>query len=272
MGILLTAINNSVPILNEVNVELTRLRSTSKVLLDDNIWKHFCQLNEYIKELEMLPELFKIRECYFENLKSVFIPDNTPLYPSSVSLKHRRMMYMQGYCATSWAIYDTITECIGKFILTDNITAAQCFPRLSEHILQTRQEENKSKDCLGFRMSRIFKISYGYPIMLFYNLRNVYVHDNPFSVKNIFAHDAPISEDECFELTDDATQKIKSRLQTAQIIPSYSRVDEMQWSRKDIRELLKLCENEVDDGVAILLNWGVESVKSQVLHVFQRDR
>jgi hypothetical protein len=268
MNSLLNSTNNASEVLQRIYSEIIIKNQTSKILEDEYVKKHFDDFNKYSNQLNTLTPLFELREFYLNNI--IKLPDKVcgsnedkiKLVEDEIPFIYGRTIFLQGYLATKWSIYDTLTEIIGKLVFTDAIAAnPKIFPRLPENIILTKD----AKGVIGARMHKIMKNSYSYPILLSYSLRNIHVHDNPLGYENIFSSNAPNKPD-CFIINEIIYDGLKDKYPW--LDKSFSKRDESDWDSRDITVILQYCETEVDDAMRILLNWAIDSTSSQVKNLF----
>ncbi len=194
-------------------------------------------------------------------------PDNVIFQGISMPFWHARLLALQSYCSTTWAIYDSLSKVAGKLICVDSVAKNEARPpKLPEDFLF-------GKNSVGARAHEHLKESYGWPIGFSYAIRNWLLHDgNSQDGTELFdSRDASI---EPYKISDKAWDKLEEKCRTRyKVSECQTRLpDPWPWHRGGADRLLKTLQTEVDEAIGFLISWAVESVKSQARLLFFRDR
>jgi len=233
---------------NELNVRGTWL-AKAKLYID---------LSETQKLFENRDDAMKCLEDLRDNAKKLGpapISSKIPFGTKTISLASARLMLVDSYLATTWSIYDRLSNVIGRLMgdesVVENSNPADN-PKLIENLMA---KKNGCFQCFG--NSGLLVKLYGVPIYSSYFLRNSFMHDGGM-VNNM-----PIlsgsSAAACFELSQEDAEKmnrsIKQRL---------GNLISVKLRDGDFVAQLKAIHEEMDKMFAGLVEFVVGSFYSQV--------
>ena len=247
-------------------------------LFSDNV-KFYLRCREWANEVKSMKEMLVIRETCFgilANLPSNIVPglsdNDTVRYGGcNIPFNQARALALQNYMTTCWGLYDSLLQPVGRIAFSNDIAINYGkYPRLPEHLLNNNQKAG-ANNTIGFRMVQLVQNNYGWPIAFSYCLRNWSVHEGHMLLNNLFKNDSPhITKP--FEIKEEIIQCTKSKNHTNKITEDNSRLGSEDWADRDLIELLKNCEKEIDEIIGILLNWSSSSILLQTKLIFERDR
>lgn len=236
----------------------------SHILGNDTMNKYYNLIAKTEQQLDGIDALFEIRKLHYDTLTDLYSktengkPDCLTNYLGNrYDSNLIKMIALQGYFSTTWAIYDTIALIVGHMSFIDTIAAnPTSYPRLPEHIVL-----EKSKGVLGFRMHNFVYNLYAYPILLSYCLRNHFVHEACFNSNSIFNSDN-IADVESFYISDQFYNLFAEKYKN--LNKNCSRRDPKDWEQPNIIKIIELTEAENDEVNSILLTWTIDSIHSQL--------
>ncbi len=187
---------NKMALRQSITENIRRLREKSSLIVNSQIHiggyetadRYFDLISKFAQQLEEIDTLFDIRALHFDTLKDLYEKTESGR-PELITnyLGHNldsnliKIIALQGYFSSSWAIYDTIALIVGRASFTDTIAAnPTSYPRLPESIVLEKPKN------MGFRMHSFIYNLYAYPILFSYCLRNYLVHESCFKSNDIF--------------------------------------------------------------------------------------
>lgn len=167
-----------------------------------------------------------------------------------------RVLAIDSYLATTWSIYDRITNVVGRLMgdesVANNPIAAQN-PKIVEQFMYAK------KCCFsGFGVSEVLTNLYAETIFFSYLLRNAYMHDGGV------LEGSPIlagrSFGEAFLITQDVADLINEAIRKR----SNMQLVSMCTTTDDLVIQLRICHEEIDKMFVGLLDFACESFVRQV--------
>ena len=113
--------------------------------------------------------------------------------------------------------------------------------------------------------------SFGWPIGLSYAIRNHFIHDGGHLDGNDFFEGS--THESAFRISDPGWGRIEDQAKSYGVDPSYHRAGAL-WpgsTKDDLRELLKVCEREMDDALGVLLGSACKSLLGHVGFMLGED-
>jgi hypothetical protein len=247
--------------------------SRTEGTLSDSSYDFYEECIGFEREVQDAKELIAVRDHALgvintlTNFTDRTNPENIIFHGLSIPFWHARLLAIQSYCSTAWAVYDSLSKIAGKLICVDSKAKQRKKPfKLQEDFLDT------AEGYLSSRMHTHLKESYGWPIGFSYAIRNWLLHDanskdgvNLFESRNITITPYRIS-DEAWVKLEKQCRKDYHVQETQTRYP-----DPWPWHREELNELLKILHAEVDEAIGILICWAAESVKSQAKLLVSRD-
>jgi hypothetical protein len=186
--------------------------------------------------------------------------DHVPFGDSRIKFQHARLIGVQAYLATNWAIADRMTGMAGRVLcIKTSLDNPQHPPQLLSHFVG-EETKNRAAAMLFSSVRRTF----GWPVGLSYALRNHFVHDGGQLPRATF-FEGPDSKSG-FRISDDGWRHVERRAQTYGVDSGHHRAG-AAWPttpKDDLRILLDACERETDDALGVLVGSAVRSLVSHI--------
>jgi hypothetical protein len=239
------------------------LRNLGKVPLE--VGDHFRTLIALGRDLDQLIDLIQVRAAarsLLDGLENdVDSDDLVRLGARRAKFRHVRMIGVQSYLATQWALADRLTGIVGKFLCTPAAAFNDSQP--AQLVAQFVQEDGRRKHTVGTVWESIRR-TFGWPIGISYALRNHIFHDGGYAASAEF-FDGPTATAR-FAISAVGWTRLEQRTKTYGVDPAYHRVGQ-GWPatpRDDLRTLLDVCERETDDALGVLVG---SACRTLVAHV-----
>ena len=176
--------------------------------------------------------------------------DLVPLGDSRAKFVHVRLIGVQAYLATKWALADRITGMAGRLLCTPDVGFNGANPaQLVAHFVQ----KDRKKTTAG-ALYESLRSSFGWPVGVSYAIRNHFVHDGGQMNGSDF-FEAPAST-AGFRISADGWSRIEKTAQDRYGVDASPHRAGAAWPvspRDDLRVVLRVCERETDDALGVLL-------------------
>lgn len=186
--------------------------------------------------------------------------DQVPFGSSRVLFQHARLIGVQAYLATNWALADRLTGMVGRVLcIEDSWNDPRQQPQLVSHFIG-KETKKKTASMLFSSVRRTF----GWPICISYALRNHFVHDGGQIAGSDFFNGC--NSKSAFRISEAGWSHIESRAKDHGVESLNHRAG-ASWPTSpcdDLRVLLDACERETDDALGILVG---SACRSMVAHV-----
>jgi hypothetical protein len=254
--------------LDAVTEALAAVRAKGTLSADSYVF--FDRLRSYSTQLAEVQSLIDARDAAFAALNSFpgqLNPENPArfLYNGvSVPFWQGRMLLLQSYMATCWAIYDSISKITGVLICTDKNAKNPKPTKLQEDFFS-------SQNALGAHVQDHLKGAYGWPIGISYAVRKWMLHDgNSHDGVELFRYST--HEAAPFQLSDDAWNRIVERCNNKyKMEDTYTRLNPFPDVRDNLATGLAACNAEVDEALCYVLLAATGGIKLQAQILFRRD-
>ncbi|WP_141620722.1 hypothetical protein [Myxococcus sp. AB036A] len=194
--------------------------------------------------------------------------DNVPLGSVRAKYQHVRLLGVQAYLATKWALADRLVGMAGHVLCARNqLQDPKNLPQLVSHFISTRGPESKTAAVAFYSLRH----SFGWPIAVSYALRNHFVHDGG-QLAGLDFFDGPTAG-AGFKISTDGWARIEERAKSYGVNPSHYRVG-AAWKPSagdDLRAVLDVCEREMDDALGVLVGSACHSLMAHVGFVLGED-
>ena len=250
---------------------LTRMTASQiKNKLVEISGKH-SRIEEIIKLIGSRDSIMKI----MQNLHKSAIPMpayHVKLCDNVIHYKDARLLVVQGYMNTVWAIADNITDIAGRIACSYSLDRTNPW---SAKLVSTFVAKTKEKDGsqtaypTSALLNASLKDGFGWPIVLSYVIRNIFAHEGGMTPKGCFFDEDTISSG--FRIKDLAWEHILEQANNKGFDKSMTRAPEdWPWpkAQDDLRELLLICNREMDDALGILLRSACDAFKSHVAYLY----
>jgi hypothetical protein len=177
-----------------------------------------------------------------------------------IKYQHVRLIGVQAYLATNWALADRLAGMVGRVFCTPDAGFDLSRPaQLVQHFVQ----KDRKKNTAGALYESV-RHTFGWPIALSYALRNHFVHEGgQLAGIDFFAGPTASAR---FTITTDGWARVEDRAKTYGVEPSHHRAGSSWPSvpQDDLRIVLDACERETDDALGVLVG---SACRSLVAHV-----
>lgn len=260
----------------------------AKSSLPRSCYTHWNEVSDLHKALDNSISLLEIRDKAFETMSEITNPVSFPPSPQSeedksdmvdlvrfglgpVSFVTARYLSVSSYLSATWALYDRLAVTNGKIIGTSRMmtlngkNASKLFDGYFMSGAKLGQYEG------GFSLDNVVEEKWRWPVFCSYKIRNMGFHDG-FIVGNnpFFKFDDPVNG---FRMSDDAENIIiKEFLGMKQDEEPTAEDRNERFPDSDLRAVLKQTQEQIDQLVGMLLTWGVNAFREQVLAFSEPDK
>jgi hypothetical protein len=193
--------------------------------------------------------------------------DKVLLGTARIKFQYVRFIGVQAYISTAWALADRITGMVGQVLCTPDTGLYGKKPaKLVEHFV--RLERNKTTAAALFKS---VQQTFGWPIGLSYAIRNHFAHDGgQIAGSDFFAGPTAAS---AFRISADGWKLVEKKAVEYGVSNSLHRAG-ATWPtapQDDLRIVLKVCEQEMDDALGVLLGSACNSLLGHVGFMLGED-
>jgi hypothetical protein len=238
--------------LSDTRKDLERVDAAlNRIVLQGDIAAHFRRVTAFSKEVEHWLALIQARAAARQLLVGLEgqadADDLVPFGTTRVKYRHVRLIGVQAYLTTSWALADSMTIMVGLVLCSPDFSLDPKSPvQLVNHFV--RRQRNKAT---AGALSRSVRQTFGWPIAISYALRNLFVHDGGQRNGADF-FDGPVAASGFASSVAGWTQ-VEDTAKTYEVDPSHHRAAWPMTPRDDLRIILDVCEREMDDALGILV-------------------
>ncbi len=178
------------------------------------------------------------------------------LWGASVAFSDARMIIVQAYLSVSWSLVDMLTAAVGRFVCIEAVGKNRMKPaKMWEHFV--RDGKSLPTDLHG-----ILSHGYGLPVAVSYALRNHFVHDGAQHDDQTFFEGAGAT----FKVSDSGWQFLQRKVFDEYKVSATDTlaVERWPWPLDDVREVLSICERELDAATALVVAHATRGFKLQV--------
>lgn len=176
--------------------------------------------------------------------------DLVPFGATRAKFVHVRLIGVQAYVATKWALADRITGMVGRVLCTPDAGFNRGSPaQLVSHFVQ----KDRKKTTAG-ALYESLRCAFGWPVGISYAIRNHFLHDGGQTAGSDFFEASTSAS--AFRISDDGWSRIERTAQDKYVIDSTLHRSGAIWPvspRDDLRAVLRVCERETDDALGVLL-------------------
>jgi len=194
--------------------------------------------------------------------------DDVPLGAARAKYQHVRLIGVQAYLATKWALADRLVGMAGHVLCVRNsLQDPKNLPQLVSHFIGSKGPESKTAAVAFYSLRQ----SFGWPIAVSYALRNHFVHDGG-QLAGVDFFDGPTAR-AGFKISPDGWARIEERAKSYGVEPTHHRVG-AAWKPSagdDLRAVLDVCERETDDALGVLVGSACHSIVAHVGFVLGED-
>lgn len=193
--------------------------------------------------------------------------DDVPFGAARAKYQHVRLIGVQAYLATNWALADRLVGMAGNVLCVRNsLQDPKNLPQLVSHFVSKGSESKTA--AVAFLSLRH---SFGWPIAISYALRNHFVHDGgQLSGADFFEGPTAVSG---FKTSTDGWARIEERARSYGVEPTHHRAG-AAWKPSpgdDLRTILGVCERATDDALGVLVGSACHSILAHVGFVLGED-
>jgi len=192
--------------------------------------------------------------------KQVDVDDTVLLGTSRAKYEHVRLIGVQAYLSTKWALADRLVGMVGRIVCTANVGLNTTQPA---QLVSTFVSADRKKG-LAASFYQSIRDTFGWPIALSYALRNHFVHDGgQLAGVYFFAGQASHAR---FEISAAGWQRIEDKATSYGVNSSHHRAGPAWPSAPcdDLRPVLDACERETDDALGVLVGTACHSLAIHV--------
>jgi hypothetical protein len=193
--------------------------------------------------------------------------DLVALGAKRVKYQHVRLIGVQAYLSTTWALADRLAGLAGRILCTP--AAGFDAGRPAQLVAQFIQKD-RGKTTAG-ALYESLRQTFGWPVAISYALRNHFVHDGAqLAGMDFFDGQTAASR---FLVSPDGWARIEDRAKSYGVEPTHHRAG-AAWPaapRDDLRAVLDACERESDDALGVLVGSACRSLAAHVGLVVGED-
>lgn len=192
--------------------------------------------------------------------------DTVALGASRAKYQHVRLIGVQAYLATKWALADRLVGMVSRVLcIRSSLNDPKKTPQLVSHFLG--KNTNTETAAVAFYSIRH---AYGWPIGISYALRNHFVHDGG-QVAGTDFFDGPTASSG-FSISADGWLRIEERAKSYGVDSIHRRVSTWPTTpRDDLRHILDVCERETDDALGVLVGTASQALLTHVAYMLGED-
>jgi hypothetical protein len=195
--------------------------------------------------------------------------DCVPLGAVRIKYQHVRLIGVQAYVTTNWALADRITGMVGRILCTPDAGRNGVKPaELVDHFVN-RDNTRKTTATVLFESVRQ---AFGWPIGLSYAIRNHFVHDGAQIGGSDFFEGSSAAS--AFRISVDGWDRVEKRAETMYRVERSHHRAGASWPstpRDDLRIVLTVCEREMDDALGVLLGSACGALRAHVAFMVGED-
>jgi hypothetical protein len=175
--------------------------------------------------------------------------DYVALGQTRARFQHVRLIGVQSYLTTTWALADRVTCMVGRVICPPNAGANPMSPaQLVSHFVT--MDKQKVPAAL---VSKSVRHAFGWPIAISYAIRNHVVHDGA-QFDGVEFFEGPTAG-AAFRVSVDGWNRMVDKAESYGAVASYIRASGWPATpRDDLRAVLAACEREMDEALGVLLS------------------
>lgn len=171
-----------------------------------------------------------------------------------------RFLGVQAYVTTTWALADRVSGLVGRILCTPSAGRNEAsLPQLVANFIG--EDRKKTTAAALFESMRH---TFGWPVSISYALRNHFVHDGGQDKGRDFFEGPAASS--AFRIAPEGWTFIEERAQEYGVERKHHRVG-AGWPsapRDDLRIVLSVCEQEMDDALGVLLGSACQALHAHV--------
>jgi hypothetical protein len=210
--------------------------------LESEVEERFRKVIDYGSEIEHWIDLIHTRSAAWQllnNLDKSVDRDGFVTFGSfKIEYKNLRLIYTIGYITANWALADSISKMVGLIFCLPEVGSNPITPtQIVTHFIG---KETKKKTAGTFYIS--MRNTYGWPVSVFYAIRNHFMHEGGQSDGSDFFEGPAASS--AFKISNSGWQMILKQAEGYDDWPSDP--------RQDLRVILSICERELDDAIGLL--------------------
>lgn len=188
-------------------------------------------------------------------------PESISFGGTLVKFHHVRLIGVQAYLVTNWALADRIVGLVGRVLCTPEAGRNDASPaQLVSHFIQ----KEKAKKTTAATLFESLRQAFGWPIGLSYAIRNHFVHDGA-QLAGIDFFEGPTAASG-FRISAVGWDRVVKRAEEYGVNRTWHRAG-AAWPTTptdDLRIVLAACERETDDALGVLLGSACGSLLSHV--------
>jgi hypothetical protein len=193
--------------------------------------------------------------------------DKVPHGTALVKFQHVRLLSVEAYLSTTWALADSLTGAFGRIVCTPEAGLnATKPPQLVSHFISTDRKKGVPNMLYGS-----MRATFGWPVGLFYATRNHFLHEGGhLRTANFF--DGPTAASG-FAVSAVGWTRVDERARTFGVDSTHHRLGPGWGSSApaDLRPFLDECERETDDALGVLVGSACRSLAAHVGFVVGED-
>ena len=243
-----TRLRNAKDVLGNVRGILDRQATTLDPAVDDL----FRKIIEFDTDVAYWLELLEAREAAFQLLTGLEHEaddrDCVPLGKAKVEFRRARLIGVQAYIAMTWALVDRVTGLVGRIVCPVNSGGNPASPaQLVSHFVQMQKT-----DLPAALFSKSVALTFGWPIVISYAIRNHFIHDGAqYAGRDFFEGPSAAAS---FRISTDGWDRITTKVKKYGVTIDNLRCNDWpQDPQHDLRKVLFICEREIDDAVGVLV-------------------
>ena len=210
--------------------------------------EQFTTIAAFGSEVQHWQQLLAARQAA-RSLLNDLVTDVVPYGATQVSFQIARLLGVQAYVSTQWALADQLVRMVGRIACAPNVAFNDAKPaQLVSEFLGSDRKKNTSAV-----LHDSIRQTSGWPIAVSYALRNHFVHDGgQVAGVNFFAGQTPESK---FEISKEGWKHIEKKA-TMYGVTSIDHHATATWPTDPCNNLLAVldvCERELDEALGILV-------------------
>jgi hypothetical protein len=269
-----------VTVLKATDTYLGKHKKVISNMVDPKTLNILFEISGSHNRIEEIIKLIDTRESSMKimlDLHKAAIPipvDHVKLCGNDIHFKDARLLLVQGYINTVWAIADNITDIAGRIACSYTYLNNKPLPaKLVSTFLAIDSKNSSIPHCVTL-LTTSLREGFGWPILLSYEIRNIFTHDGGINGNRSFFDGDTISSEFRINMSawDAMIEAVKKR--PMRLNESMTKAPEVwpwpkgQDDRNDLRDLLIICNREMDGALGVLMGTACDVFKSHVAYLY----
>ena len=196
-----------------------------------------------------------------EGLEEKADGEMVPLGASYANFAQVRQIGVLAYISIQWALADQITKAAGSLLCTPEAGSNPTQPpQLLDHFIGVKRKKSTANV-----LYCSLRASFGWPVGVSYAIRNHFIHDGGVLTGSSFFEGPTVAAG--FRISEAGWSRIEDRATKIYKVDKSLLGEGIEWPpspRDDLRNVLRVCEREVDNVLGIIVGTACKVLLAQV--------